>query len=398
MFKQLDVAPPDAILGLTEAFNQDPNPKKVNLSVGVYKDAEGKTPTLLTVKEAEKRLLEEEASKSYLPIQGGPDYAQCVQELMFGKDHEVMQNERAATAQTPGGTAALRVAADFLHQKFADASVWLPAPTWPNHPGIFTAAGVPVREYPYYDKDAQAIDESALMDALEVVPPGDVVLFHGCCHNPSGMDPNEAQWKTISEVSRERGWIPLLDFAYQGFGDGLEEDAAGLRALLDAGGEMLVCSSFSKNFGLYRERVGALTIVGAASEDAQKALGHMKRAIRTNYSNPPSHGASVVTTILSDAHLRARWVDEVGEMRDRINGMRRLFVDALAKKGVEKDFSFLIHQRGMFSFSGLTASQVQRLREEYSIYVVGSGRINVAGMTEANMDYLCSAMADVLKG
>ena len=398
MFEALDMAPPDAILGLTEAFVKDPNPKKINLSVGVYQDADGNTPILRTVKRAELRSLEQQQSKDYLPINGAPGYGEAVRRLVFGSDHEIIRNKRAVTAHTPGGTGGLRVAADLIKQEFPHGAVWLSDPTWGNHPGIFAAAGVPTRQYPYYDADAKSLDFDAMLEALTRVHEGDFVLLHACCHNPTGMDPDLDQWRQIAEVAAEQKWTPLFDFAYQGFADGVEEDAAGLRLFLRPGCELMVCSSFSKNFGLYNERTGALTLVAASDDAAQKALSHVKRCIRTNYSNPPAHGAGIVTTILNDPELSAEWEQEVAAMRGRINGMRKLLADTLKAKGVKQDFSFLTRQRGIFSFSGLTKEQVGRLRDEFSIYiVVAGGRINVAGINEANVGTLCDALADVLK-
>ncbi len=396
MFDRLEMAPPDAILGLTEAFKQDPNPQKVNLGVGVYKDANNETPILTSVKRAEEILLQQETSKGYMPIPGNAAYGQCVRELLFGSDHEILQSSRALTAHTPGGTGALRVAGDFLHTQYPEATIWLSDPTWANHATVFQAAGMTVKSYPYYDAEKKCLAFDAMMDALDRIPEGDVVLLHGCCHNPSGMDPDVTQWKAIAERMRTRNLLPLLDFAYQGFANGLEEDAAGLREFCTPGCELLVCSSFSKNFGLYCERVGAVTLVGATQEATQAAFSHVKRCIRSNYSNPPAHGAAIVTTVLSDAALRAQWIEELAEMRARINGMRQLFVDTLKAKGVSQDFSFITRQKGMFSFSGLNKDQVEILREKYAIYIVGSGRINVAGMTEQNMDLLCTAIASVL--
>ena len=396
MFDGLDAASPDPILGLTEAFKKDPNPHRINLGVGEYKDALGHTPILRTVKKAEARLLENEQTKIYLPIDGLAEYNRHVQTLVFGASHGVLADRRAVTAQTPGGTAALRVAADLIAGLRTAGKVWLSDPTWPNHTGVFSSAGIEIGTYPYYDTERKTIAFEKMMETLETIPRGDVVLFHGGCHNPTGVDPDPNQWKAIAASAQTRGWIPLIDFAYQGFAEGIEADAHGLRTLTAAVPEAVVCSSFSKNFGLYNERVGALTLIAASENDAQKALGHMKRCIRTHYSSPPAHGASIVATILDDMALRNEWDDEVKEMRDRINGMRSLFVDTLRRKGVSRDFSFIARQRGMFSFSGLTGEQVKTLREKYSIYIVGNGRINVAGMTESNMDRLCQAITDVL--
>ena len=397
MFEQFAPAPPDAILGLTEAFKKDPNPKKVNLGVGIYKDAQGRTPILVSVKRAEERILQEENTKNYLSIDGSPEYGAAVQELLFGADHEIIRSNRSITAQAPGGTGALRVAADFIATMFPGARVWLSDPTWPNHPSVFKAAGLTTAVYPYFDAANNGVAFAAMLAAIKQIPASDVVLLHGCCHNPTGADLSLAQWQEVAAVVAERKLLPLVDCAYQGFGDGLDDDAAGLRALCTQVDELLIASSFSKNFGLYNERVGALTLVARNADAAEKALGHIKIAIRANYSNPPAHGAAVVTTVLRDPALRAQWEAEVTEMRERINTMRHLFVETLNEKGVTRDFSFIANQRGMFSFSGLTPEHVKALREKHGVYIVGSGRISVAGMTEGNMDYLCTAIADVLK-
>ncbi len=397
MFELLNAVPPDPIMGLTEAFKNDPNPDKINLGVGVYKDSQGATPILATVKEAERRLIDSEKTKSYLGIDGSPEFAQAVQELIFGLEHPLVRGHRVVTAQTPGGTAALRVAADLIKQKFPETTVWLSDPTWANHHSIFTAAGLAVRKYAYYSAETKDVDFERMVDSLKEVPASDVVVLHGCCHNPTGADPDLNQWKVLEEVIEERGWLPIIDFAYQGFADGIEEDAQGLLQLLTPGCEAIICSSFSKNFGIYCERVGALSAIGSTAEATQIVHGHIKRSIRANYSNPPYHGAAIVSIILNDPELRRQWEGEVDEMRDRIGLMRELFVKTLKEKGVKHDFSFLAEQRGMFSFSGLTKEHVAALKERYAIYIVDNGRINVAGMTESNMDYLCMAIANVLQ-
>ncbi|MEW6755855.1 MAG: amino acid aminotransferase [Candidatus Latescibacterota bacterium] len=396
MFERLETAPPDPILGLTAAFQRDSNPGKINLGVGVYKDAAGNTAVFASVKRAEERILGRERSKNYLPIEGSPQYAAAVQELLFGPGHPQLRDGRAVTVQAPGGTGALRVAGDLLAVHFPGATVWQSDPTWANHPKVFAAAGLPVRSYPYFSAAANAVDVEAMLDGLRQAPTGDVVLLHACCHNPTGADPGLPEWKRIAALVAERGLLPLVDFAYQGLGDGLREDARGLGILAEAGVDLLVASSFSKNFGLYSERVGALTLVARDAEAAQRALSQLRIAVRTNYSNPPAHGAAIVAEVLGDPDLRRQWEGEVAGMRERINGMRRLFVETLRARGVKRDFDFIRRQRGMFSFSGLGQTQVQRLREEYAVYVVGGGRINVAGMTEANMDRLCAAIAAVL--
>ena len=399
MFATVDVAPPDPILGLTEAFARDTNPAKINLGVGVYKDAFGRTPILESVKAAERKLIESESTKGYLPIEGSPAYAAAVQGLLFGKDNPVVAAERCATTHTPGGTGGLRVVGDYLHRKHPGATLWLSDPTWANHPAIFAAANVPTKTYAYFDAKANGLAFDAMLADLQKMPVGDVVLLHGCCHNPTGVDPTDAQWDAAAKVLAERQLVPLLDFAYQGFADGISEDAACLRALARHVKEMFICSSFSKNFGLYNERVGALTVVAATADEAAAVQSQIKVCVRTNYSNPPSHGGMVVQTVLADAALTSQWQGEVAAMRKRINGMRTLFAESLDKRGVKLNPAgngFIAQQRGMFSFSGLSKEQVEKLRKEHAIYIVGSGRINVAGMSEQNMDRLCDALAAVV--
>lgn len=396
MFETLQMAPPDPILGLNDAFKKDPNPEKINLGVGVFQDEHGKTPTLECVKRAEKKILELGAAKTYLPIEGSPEYGRFVRALLFGKGDARVTDGRAVTAQAPGGTGALRVAGDLLKQKLGLKKVWLSDPTWANHGAIFQAAGLETGSYPYYDAATQSLSAEAMLGALDKLGPSDVVLLHTCCHNPSGIDPNHAQWEAIAAVAKKRGFMPLFDFAYQGFGDGIEEDAWPVRHFAAAGLDLVVCSSFSKNFGLYNERVGALTLLSSSAEAADRALSQLKVTIRSNYSNPPSHGGAVVAIVLADPELSALWQTEVDAMRARIAKMRTLFVETLKKKGVKQDFSFIASQKGMFSFAGVTPEQVDKLKEKHAIYAVRSGRINVAGMREATMDRLCSAIADVL--
>lgn len=398
MFEKMTMAPPDPILGLTEAYKKDPNPDKINLGVGVYKDESGKTPIFSSVKKAEAKLLEAEQTKSYLPMPGAPEYGEAVQRLVFGEGSEVMSSGRARTAHTPGGTGALRITGDFLKTSFPETKIWVSNPTWANHKNVFGAAGLEVQSYPYYDAESCKVDFDAMMKALKSIPAGHAVLLHGCCHNPTGMDLSVEQWAEIADAVSEKKLVPIVDFAYQGFAEGVDEDAKGLRQLCKEGQDLFVCSSFSKNFGLYNERVGALTLVAGSSEAADAAFSHLKLNIRRCYSNPPSHGGSIVTTVLSDANLSKEWEDEVRAIRERIKQMRQLFVDTLKAKGVEQDFSFITRQNGMFSMSGLNKEQVETLREKYAIYIVGSGRINVAGMTPDNMDRLCGAIAEVLKG
>jgi aspartate/tyrosine/aromatic aminotransferase len=396
MFENVQIAPPDPILGLTETFKADPNPEKINLSVGVYQDSTGKTPVLETVKEAERRILDKENSKGYLAMTGEPVYCAQVQELLFGEGHEIIASKRAATAQCPGGTGALRVAGDYLNIVHPGAKIWLSNPTWANHNTIFEAAGVVCEKYAYRDPETNGLDFDAMYESIKKIPKGDVILLHGCCHNPTGIDPTPEQWSKIGDLLAELGILPLVDFAYQGLANGIEEDRTGLLELTKKVKQMLICSSFSKNFGLYRERTGALTVVADDAKQAGTVMSQVKLRIRYNYSNPPSHGGQIVAVVLSDPELKAKWIKEVADIRGRINEMRHLFVKTLKEKGVQQDFSSIIAQRGMFSFSGLTKDQVDRLRDEYSIYIVGSGRINVAGMTPANMDRLCEAIKSVL--
>lgn len=396
MFERIVAAPADPILGLTEAFKADDRSNKVNLGVGIYKDEAGKTPVLATVKAAEKRLLTEEDSKSYLSIDGNPAYGKAVQALLFGKQHEIISSQRGRTAQAPGGTGALRIAADFIKQQGTSDTIWVSNPTWANHGNVFKAAGLNVKQYDYYNAATKNLDFDAMLTSLQQAQAGDVILLHGCCHNPTGIDPDAAQWQQLAELVAEKHLLPLFDFAYQGFAKGIEEDAAGLRTFTQSVDELLIASSFSKNFGLYNERVGAFTLVAKDSDTATTAFSQVKSIIRANYSNPPAHGALVVTTVLNDAELYAQWEQEVAEMRERIHQMRELFVATLKEKGVSTDFSFIESQNGMFSFSGLTPEQVARLKDEFAIYIVGSGRISVAGLTRDNMDYLCSSIAAVL--
>ncbi|HGM5055103.1 TPA: amino acid aminotransferase [Serratia marcescens] len=396
MFEKITAAPADPILGLTDIFRADARPNKINLGIGVYKDETGKTPVLTSVKKAEQYLLENETTKNYLGIEGIPAFASCTQALLFGKESPIIADRRARTAQTPGGTGGLRVAADFIANQTSAKRIWISNPSWPNHKNVFSAVGLEVLEYAYYDAANHALDFDGLLNSLKQAQAGDVVLFHGCCHNPTGIDPTAEQWAQLAELSVANGWLPLFDFAYQGLANGLEEDAQGLRIFAAKHKELIVASSYSKNFGLYNERVGACTIVAADAETADRAFSQVKAAIRANYSNPPSHGAAVVATILGNDALRAMWEQELTDMRQRIHRMRQLFVNTLQEKGAQQDFSFIIQQNGMFSFSGLTKEQVLRLREEFGVYAVNSGRVNVAGMTPDNMAPLCEAIVAVL--
>ncbi len=395
IFAGLTPLPPDAILGLSEEYLRDTRPDKVSLASGVFVDETGITPVLATVAEAEASILAAQTTKLYKPIAGDPAYIGPVRDLVLGAQHPAVLEGRAETLHTPGGTGALRVAADLVHRLRPGATVWMSTPTWPNHPQVFAAASLPTASYPYLDPSTGRLDEEGMIAALRGAAAGDVVLLHACCHNPTGLDPTPRMWRRIGDVIAERGLLPLVDFAYQGFGDGLEADAAGLLELVRPGAELLVASSFSKNFSLYDERVGALSIVGASREETVTLLSHAKAAVRANYSNPPAHGGEVVATILADPALHSRWMDEVTAMRTRIHGNRQLFVDGLRAAGAP-DFSRLLEQKGMFSLLGLSADQVRRLKEEHAVYVVGGGRVNVAGITQRNLGPACRAIAAVL--
>jgi aspartate/tyrosine/aromatic aminotransferase len=394
-FSGLEPRAPDAILGLMERFRADPRPDKVSLASGVYVDESGTTPVLDTVREAEARILARQTTKVYKPIDGDPAFLEPVRELVFGTDRSAGLRGRVGLLHTPGGTGALRVAADLIRVLRPAANVWLSTPTWPNHPQVFEAAGLSLRSYPYLGADG-SLDLDALLVALREVPGGDVVVLHACCHNPTGIDPTPEQWAAIAEAVAGSGALPLLDFAYQGFGDGLREDARGLEAVLERCPTLFVASSFSKNFALYDERVGALSIVAAGTDEADALVSHAKGVVRANYSNPPAHGGEIVSTVLADDELRARWVDEVAAMRDRINGNRERFVAGLEEAGAPGDHAGLLRQRGMFSLLPLGTERVARLRDEFAIYAVGSGRINVAGLTAANLGPVCRALAAVL--
>jgi aspartate aminotransferase len=389
-------APPDAILGLAEAYRNDTRPNKVNLSAGVFVDETGTTPMLKTVVEAERRLAAAAATKLYRPIDGELAYRNAVRELALGSGHEAVTSGRALATQTPGGTGGLRVAADFLRQTGASETLWMSEPTWPNHPQLFHAAGFKLRSYPYTDATGRRIDEEAMLSALGEASPGDVVLLHGACHNPTGVDPSRELWRKVGDLIEERRLLPLVDLAYQGFGDGLAEDAAGLRELVRPGAELLVSTSFSKTFSLYSERVGAMIVIARSAADANAAQSHVKAAIRTNYSNPPAHGADIVRTILGDAELRPQWETELAAMRARIKDNRRALVAALGERHIPGDWGGIATQRGMFALLGLSAHQVARLKDEHGVYVVGKGRINVAGFTPDNLGTFADALGAVI--
>jgi aromatic-amino-acid transaminase len=392
-FSTVEMAPADPILGLTEKFKADPNPAKANLGVGVYQDASGKLPLLGSVAEAEHREASVPLPKPYLPIDGLAAYNQAVKELVFGAGSPVI--ERVATVQALGGTGALRVGAEFLKSVVPDATVLLSDPSWENHNALFTAAGYPVDSYRYYDAAARAIDVEGMMADLAGAEPGSIVVLHACCHNPTGYDLDDEQWARVVELVKERGLVAFIDMAYQGFSRGLEEDAAVVRRFADAGLTFVVSTSFSKSFALYGERDGALSIVCADAEEAKRVLSQLKPVVRTLYSNPPTHGARLVATVLGDPELRAQWVVELGEMRDRIKEMRAALVAGLQAEGITDDISFITDQVGMFSYSGLSKDQMVRLREEFSVYGTDKGRICVAALNPGNIEHVAKSVAAV---
>ena len=396
LFSSVELAPRDPILGMTEAFNADPNPAKVNLGVGVYFDENGKLPILQCVLAAERQLAEAPKPKGYLPIDGIAAYDRAVQELVFGADSAALRAARVATVQTLGGTGGLKVGADFLQRLNPQAKVLISDPSWENHRALFTQAGFAVEAYPYYDAATHGVRFEAMLAALEAAAAGTVVVLHACCHNPTGCDLEPAQWARVIEAVRSRGLVPFLDMAYQGFGDGIAEDGAVVRRFLDAGIDFLVATSFSKSFSLYGERVGALSVVCADKDEAARVLSRLKVLIRGNYSNPPTHGAQVVAMVLTTPALRRLWEDELAGMRTRIKQMRQALVQRLAEAGVTQDMSFILRQKGMFSYSGLSAERMQRLRSEFGVYGIDSGRICVAALNERNLGPVAAAVAKVI--
>ncbi len=397
MFEGLQALPQDPILGLMLKFRDDTNPDKLDLGVGVYKDEQGNTPIMAAVHAAEAQLLTSETTKTYIGPAGSELFNLRSRELVFGSDHSVIKDNRIASAQTPGGCGALRMAAEFIRGCSTDSKVWVSTPTWANHIPLLGGAGVPLKEYPYYDYDQKSIQFDAMMATLEQAAKGDYLLLHGCCHNPSGADLNRDQWQAVAELCSRKGIIPFIDMAYQGLGNGIDEDAYGVRLLADTVPEMLVATSCSKNFGLYRERTGTLFVVAGNAGQAAIAGSQLFNKIRGHYSMPPSHGAAIVETILSDNALTQQWQDELQVMRERIQWLRDTLVERITTAGVERDFNFIRQQYGMFSFLGITAEQVAQLQQDYSIYMVDSSRMNVAGLNTDRMDYFVSALAEVLR-
>ena len=396
LLSAVEMAPRDPILGVSEAFHADPNPNKVNLGVGVYYDDNGKVPLLECVRRAEHAVTERSAPHVYLPIDGIAAYDRAVQNLVFGADSEILRGGRVVTVQALGGTGALKIGADFLRRFAPAAQVWISDPSWENHRALFENAGFNVNVYRYYDAATRGLDFAGMVGALDRVPPGAIVVLHACCHNPTGVDPSPEQWGRILEVVRSRGHVPFLDIAYQGFGESVDADGSVVRRFAATPGPLFVASSFSKSFSLYGERVGALSIVAADRDEAARVLSQVKRLIRGNYSSPPTFGGQIVATILDSPELSSLWEKELGTMRERIQAIRRALVDRLTRHTSRADFRFVLEQRGMFSYSGLTREQVGRLRSEFAVYAIDSGRICVAALNKRNIDYVADAIGTVI--
>lgn len=397
LFDHVELAPRDPILGLNEQYNADTRPGKVNLGVGVYYDDNGRIPLLAAVRKAEVARIEAAAARGYLPIEGIAGYNKGAQALLLGADSPLAAAGRVLTAQALGGTGALKIGADFLRQLLPQSTAYISDPSWENHRALFERAGFPVETYPYYDAATHGLNFDAMLAGLKALPAQSLVILHACCHNPTGVDPTPEQWKQIAEVVKERALVPFLDIAYQGFGAGLYEDAEVVRLFAGLDMTMLVSSSFSKSFSLYGERVGALTIIAGSKDESTRVLSQLKRVIRTNYSTPPTHGGTIVSTVLNSPELFSLWEDELTGMRDRIRLMRRELVEKIKAHGATQDFSFVLQQRGMFSYSGLTAPQVDRLRDEHGVYAISSGRICVAALNSGNIDTVAASIAAVLK-
>jgi len=397
VFETLKPLPPDAILGIMTLFRADQNPSKIDLSVGVYQDEQGRTPVLASVKRAEQAIIDAQVSKTYVAITGNAGFNSGVEELLYGKDHPALKAGRVSTAQTPGGSGGLSVAGHLLARSKPGARVYVSDPTWPNHMPLLKLSGLQLENYPYYDYVKHRVDFDAMVGKLDKASAGELVLIHGCCHNPCGADLSREQWESLTQLCERRGLVPFIDFAYQGLAEGLDEDAFGARLMAARLPEVVVVTSCSKNLGLYRERVGAASFVSPNAEAAKLVLANAANVARGIYSMPPDHGAAIAGYILGNAELRAQWVKELAEMRARLNGLRRLLVDKLAARKTPMDFSFIAKERGMFSFLGITKEQVIRLREEFHIYMVESSRINIAGINHGNVDKVADAIAAVLK-
>lgn len=398
IFETVELAPRDPILGVIEAYNADPSPDKVNLGVGVYTDENGKIPLLKAIRQAEAERVASALPRGYLPIDGIAAYNQGAQALVFGRDSPLLADGRVCTVQGLGGTGALKIGADFLKRVNPDAEVWISEPSWENHRALFEGAGFKVNAYPYYQASTHGLDFPGMKATLEKLPARSIVVLHACCHNPTGVDLSEAQWQEVAKILVERDLVPYLDMAYQGFAKGIEEDAFAVRLVAATGIDMLVSSSFSKSFSLYGERVGALSVVTASKEESARVLSQLKRVVRGNYSNPPTHGATLVATVLGNPALRAVWEEELAGMRKRILAMRERLAQQLAKVAPSQDFSFITRQNGMFSYSGLTPVQVERLKADHGVYIINTGRICVAALNLKNLDYVADAIGAVVAG
>ena len=396
IYDKITEAPKDPILGLTEEFKSDKNPKKVNLSVGVYQDDDGKTPTFESVTLAEKKLIDINPSKTYKPIDGDPIFLNESLKLVLGESLYSKFNSNTFGFNTPGGTGALKLASDFLYSFSNKSKVWLSNPTWPNHGPVFNSSGFEIQNYDYFDKNNHKIDFKKMIDSISSIPENDIIVLHGCCHNPTGADMNKDQWSEITELIKKKNLITVCDFAYQGLGDGVEEDAAGVRNLIKELDNLIICSSYSKNFGLYSERVGCLIYHTKNLNNYSSVQSNFKKVARTIYSNPPSHGSDIVKTILSDDFLRKIWMENLDNAKNRIIDMRKSLISNLIDENCSRNFDFIANQKGMFSFTGLTENEVAQLKEKFSIYIVKSGRINVAGITSSNVNYIAKAISGVI--
>ena len=396
MFDALKPLPPDPILGLNAAFKADPNPKKVDLGIGVYKDEDGNTPVMNAVKEAEKVILNSQTTKAYIGPTGAPGFNEAIAKLVLGDTLERGLGSRRITMQTPGGCGGLRIAAEFIMRANPDSTIWISDPTWANHKPLIGSAGLKFNSYPYYNYETHSVDFDGMMATLANVPRGDLVLLHGCCHNPSGADLTPGQWQSLCELALKQNFTIFIDLAYQGMGDGIEEDVLGVRLLAEALPELIVVSSCSKNFGLYRERTGAITLICESDKATSAASTLLAAAARANYSMPPDHGAAIVELITEDPTLNQMWQEELKRVRDRINELRFIFSESLRKAGVQKDFSFIQSEKGMFSFLGVNRNQIQELINRYAIYLVDSSRINVASINKENIDYVTNSVAEVI--
>ena len=397
-FSEVQQAPPDAILGITEAFRADPSPVKVNLGVGVYQDATGKIPVLESVLQAAKIWASQEDSKTYLPIDGVPAFVQANQELLFGKDSPLLKDKRVATVQSVGGSGGLKLGIELIKRVSPEATIYISDPSWENHRVIFEAAGMKVETYPYYDSTTFGLRAADMLTTLRGLKPRTAVLLHACCHNPTGVDLDEKTWKEVVEICAERDLIPFIDFAYQGFAEGIVQDSKPIQMFVDKGLTFLLANSFAKSFSIYRERVGALSVVTGSQKEAAAVTSQLKRIVRMIYSSPPSYGAQLVAIVLTHPELRPLWEKELGEMRERIHEMRHLLAKKLKDVLPDKDFSFILNQRGMFSYSGLSLDVMKELREKYHVYGLDSGRICVAALNHKNVDYVCQSVAALVKG